>query len=133
MSTKHKLVKDDTGPPIVVALTDENTPTTNNPRGLPIDLTGATAVMFFRAVGSTTLKDTLTGTLLTGRLKADGISIDLAAPYNVAGAGGRVSFAMSATTLNTAGEYEGEIQITFPGAIIQTVYKKEKFTIRADF
>ena len=126
MASKIKMVKDDTGPPIIASITDENT-------GLPIDLTGATVVMFFRAVGGTTIKSTLTGTLLIGRVKADGKNIDTAAPYNIAGAGGRVSFALGATTLDTAGEYEGEIQYTIPAGTIQTVYEKYNFTVRADF
>lgn len=134
MASKIKLVKDDTGPPIIAAITDKNQITTANPRGVPISLVGATVVMFFREVGSTTIKDTLTGTLLTGRLKADGVNIDTDAPYDVAGAGGRVSFAFNATTLDTAGEFEGEIQITFSSPTsIQTVYEKYKFTVRADF
>lgn len=126
MASTIKLVKDDTGPPIIASITDKNT-------GLVIDLTGATVVMFFRQVGETTIKDTLTGTLLTGRLKADGINIDLAAPYDVAGAGGRVSFALNATTLDTSGNFEGEIQITYADTTVQTVYEKYKFTVRADF
>lgn len=133
MASKIKLVKDDTGPPIIASITDKNTVTQANPFGAPIDLTGATVVMFFREIGSTTIKSTLTGTLLTGRVLADGITVDTAAPYNVAGAGGRVSFAFGATTLDTAGEFEGEIQITKADATIQTVYDKYKFTVRADF
>lgn len=133
MAAKIKLVKDDTGPPIVASITNKNVVTSTNPLGVPINLTGATVVMFFRAVGSTTIKSTLTGTLLTGRVQSDGITIDTAAPYNVAGAGGRVSFAFQATTLDTAGEFEGEIQITNADTTIQTVYDKYKFTVRADF
>ena len=38
MASTIKLVKDDTGPPIIASITDKNT-------GLPIDLTGATVVM----------------------------------------------------------------------------------------
>lgn len=127
MSTKLKLVKDDTGPPIVASLTDKVT-------GLPINITGALALkLYFRAVGSTTIKDTLTGTPLTGKVKADNVSIDYNAPYNVAGAGGRLSFPLNATTLDTAGEFEGEIEVTFADATRQTVFDLYKFTVRADF
>lgn len=133
MASKIQLVKDDTGPPIVCSVTDKTSVSTSNPFGLPVDMTAATVVMFFRAVKSTTIKSTLVGTLLTGRVKADGINIDVAAPYNVAGSGGRVSFAMGATTLDTAGEFEGEIQITYANGTIQTVYKNTRFTVRADF
>lgn len=127
MSSKIKLVKDDTGPAILFSLTDEFT-------GLPIDMSaGGTTISFkFRAVGSTTLKATTAMTKLVGLLNADG-TINTAAPYNVAGAGGRCQLTWGATDLDTVGEFEGEIEITFPGPIIQTVYDKVKFSIRADF
>lgn len=134
MASNIKLVKGDTGPPIIASITDQNGAiTTASPLGPPINMTAATVVMFFRAVGSATIKATLVGTLLTGRIKADGFTIDTAAPYNVAGAGGRVSFAFQPTTLDTAGEFESEIQITFADTTIQTVYDVYKFTVRADF
>ena len=126
MANKIKLVKTDTAPPILASLTDVNT-------GLPIDLTSAVCLMNFRALGSTTIKSVMPGTLLAGKVKADGISIDLTPPYNVAGAGGRVSFAFQPTTLDTAGEFEGEIKITFPDTTVQHVYNTYKFTVRNNF
>jgi hypothetical protein len=126
MAEKIKLVQGDTKPALVVNLTDESS-------GAPIGLNGATVRLLFRAVGSTTILATLVGTLLVGKVNADG-SIDSTSPYNTAGAGGRVQFNWGSTDLTqTAGDYEGEIQITFADATIQTVYDVLKFKLREDF
>lgn len=127
MAFKIKLVKDDTGPPIIFSLTDEFT-------GDPIDLSdGGTSMLFkLRAVGSTTVKESITMTKLVGLLNDDG-TIDTNPPYNVSGAGGRCQVTWNATALDTAGEFEGEIQITLTGPVVQTVYNVVKISIREDF
>lgn len=127
MATKIKLVKDDTGPPLICSLTDEFT-------GNPIDLSaGGTSLVFkLRAVGSTTVKETITMSKLVGLLNSDG-SVTTTAPYDVAGAGGRCQVTWNATALDTVGEFEGEIEITFSGPVVQTVYNLIKISIRADF
>lgn len=109
MSEKIKLVQGDTRPQIKVTLTDEGT-------GAVIDITGATCVMKFRAVGSTTVLDTLNGTVTNG-------------------VGGEVVFLWNPNTLNVdPGDYEGEIQVTFPNnGGIQSVYELLKFKVREDF
>lgn len=119
-----KIVRGDTRPTIIASLTDKAT-------GLPVDLTGATVKMYLRQVGQTTLKDTLTGTLLLGKREDDG-SIDTDPPYNIAGAGGRVQFQPGATTFNTAGRFEGEFEVTFSDGGISTTYDKQKFLVRDD-
>lgn len=127
MASKIKLVKDDTGPQIVFSLKDAFTDE-------PIDLSniGTSLTFFFRAVGSTTLKDTITMSKLTGLQNDDG-SITTTAPYDTAGRGGRCAVPWNATSLDTVGEFEGEIQITFNDGTVQTVYDIQKFSIRADF
>ncbi len=127
MATKVKLVKDDTGPPLIFSLTDEFT-------GNPIDLSAGTTSMLFkmRAVGSTTIKASISMTKLVGLQNSDG-TVTTTAPYDVAGAGGRCQVTWTSTALDTAGEYEGEIEITFAGPIVQTVYNLVKISIRADF
>lgn len=128
MACHIQLVQNDTGPNIIVQLTDDNTK-------LPIDLSagGTSAVLKFRANGSTTLKDTLTATKLTGFMNPDG-TIDVSGAYAVAGAGGRLSFPWGATSLNgTPGQYEGSITVTFPGPVVQTVYETISFTMRPSF
>lgn len=116
------LVKDDTGPVLTITLKDSNEAAsgkTLDPDDAstwkPIDLSGsATVVMYLRKVGSTTLKDTLSGTITDAE-------------------GGEVSIAWGASSLDTAGTYEGEIQVTLASGKIQTVYDKIKFKVRADF
>ncbi len=126
MAEKIKLVQGDTKPALVLSLTDETT-------GNPIGLTNSTVRMYFRAVGSSTVLATLTGYLLVGRVNSDG-TIDSASPYNTLGSGGRVQFLWGSTDLNQdAGDYEGEIEITFADGTIQTVYDVLKFKLRKDF
>lgn len=126
MSTKIRLVQGDTKPALIVSLTDENS-------GAPIGMNGATVRMYFRALGDTTILVTLTGTLLAGVVQEDG-TIDSTAPYDTPGAGGRVQFNWGSTDLNqAAGDYEGEIEITFSDGAKQTVYDLLKFKLREDF
>lgn len=126
MADRIFLVQGDTKPNLVVSLTDETS-------AAPIGMDGATVKLYMRAVGGTTILATLTGTLLTGKVNTDG-SIDTTSPYDIAGSGGRVQFSWGASDLNqTEGDYEGEIEITFSDASIQTVYDRLKFKIRADF
>lgn len=125
MSTRIKLVQGDTRPQIVVSL--------KNQLGQAIDCTSSTIRFYFRAVDSTTVLATIVGTLLSGFVNPDG-SINSAPPYNIPGSGGRVSFNWPAGALNVdAGDYEGEVEITFSDLTVQTVYNKLKFRLRADF
>lgn len=108
MAEKIKLVKDDTLPQIKITLTDEIT-------GLPIDISGSTPRLKFRAVGGTTLIATLTGTVFDG---PNGVCV----------------FSWGQTTLDvSAGDYEGEVEITFASGGVQTVYDPLKFKVREDF
>lgn len=109
MAEKIKLVQGDTRPQIQVTLTDEST-------GSAINISGATCLMRFRAIGSTTLVDTLTGTVTNG-------------------SAGVVVFVFNPNTLDVeAGDYEGEIEVNFPsGQGKQTVYDLLKFKVREDF
>lgn len=109
MAEKIKLVSGDTRPQVQTTITDENT-------GLPVDITGATCHLKFRAVGDTTLLANLIGTVTDG-------------PNGV------VVFAWGATTLDVpAGDYEGEIEVVFgSGGGTQTVYDPLKFKVRDDF
>lgn len=110
MAEKIKLVQGDTRPAIVCTITDEVT-------GVVVGLTGATVSMKFRASGNTTLQATVPGVVTDG-------------------AGGVVAFyPASAPEMLTgdAGDYEGEITITFSDGSIQTVYDLLKFKLREDF
>ena len=109
MSEKIKLVQNYTRPAIVCTLTDDVT-------GLPIGVTGATPRLKIRAVGSDILQATVTGSVTDG-------------------ANGVVAFypATAPEMLDTAGDFEGEIEIEFSDGQIQTLYDVLKFKIREDF
>lgn len=126
MTEKIKLVQGDTRPQLVLNLTDETT-------GDPIDISSAATRLKFRAAGDTTILATLTASPIAGRVLDDG-TIDATAPYNVAGKGGRCVVGWSSTALSQpAGDYEGEIEITFSDNTVQTVYDLLKFKLREEF
>lgn len=110
MTEKIKLVKDDTRPALVCTLTDQTTEQL-------INLTGATVVLKFRAAGATELQATVPGAVTDG---PNGLVVfyPAAAPEMLSG---------------PAGDYDGEVEITFPDGQIQTVYDLLKFKVREDF
>jgi hypothetical protein len=110
MTEKIRLVRGDTKPAIVCNLTDQNT-------GSPIGIEGATVRLKFRESGA----DQLTATVI-------GVVTD---PVN----GQVVFYPSSAPEMlqNSAGDYEGEIEITFQDGTIQTVFDLLKFRVREDF
>lgn len=110
MTDKIKLVQDDTRPALVCTITDDVT-------NAAINITGATVLLKFRSIGSDTLQATVTGTVTDG---PNGVVVFYPAsnPAMLSGA---------------AGDYEGEIQITFSDGQIQTVYDLLKFKVRSDF
>lgn len=125
MSERIRLVRGDSRPPTVVNIKSRD--------ATPMDCTGATPRMYFRREGTTAPVTTLVGTLLVGFRDANDDLIT-SAPYDVAGAGGRISFAWgSALAGIEPGNYEGEIELTFPDTTVQTVYDVVKFRVRADF
>lgn len=110
MTDKIKLVKDDTRPALVCNITDSTT-------GAAIVLTGATVRLYFRAIGATTLQATVIGSITNGP-------------------NGQVTFypaSAPAMLQGAAGDYEGEIEITFSDSTVQTVYDVLKFKLRDDF
>jgi hypothetical protein len=110
---------------LVVSLTDQNT-------GNPIGLVGSTVRLKFRVAGGTTVKDILIGSLIPGLVNADG-SITTTSPYDQPGTGGRVVFSWNPTTLDTSGNFEGEIEVTFSDSSVQTAYSLLKFQVRSQF
>ena len=110
MTSRIKLVRGDTGPQIRLALTDTVT-------GNPIDLTGASVTLHFRAAGSDTVlfsrpafinPDTDT----TGICIIEWASDDLD---------------------QEEGDYEGEIEVVRASGLRETLYTVLKFKIRTDF
>lgn len=92
------------------ATLDENDSTT----WAPISLSGSTVRFRIRQVGSTTVKETITATVTDA---SNGVCT--------------VEFPTGA--LDTAGTFEGEIEITNSSSKIQTVYDLIKLNVRADF
>jgi hypothetical protein len=128
MSDKIKLVQGDTGPQLVLSLTDERT-------GLPIDLSdaGTSTRVLFREVGSDTTKAVMSCYPIAGFYDPESGTVQTSAPYDVAGRGGRVAMDWSATALDTEGEFEAEVETTFSDGRIQTAYAILKFTVREQF
>jgi hypothetical protein len=110
MADKIKLVQGDTRPALVCTITDDTT-------GQPINITGATLALKFRAAGADTLQATVPGSVTDG-------------------AAGQVAFypaSAPAMLQGEPGEYEGEIEITFADGQVQTVFDLLKFKVRGDF
>lgn len=115
------LVQGDTLPQIKITIRDENTAAAgqtldpeNQATWAKVNLTGSTVRLKIREIGATTLKDTLTGTL------TDAVN-------------GEVVFLFDSDTLDTAGEYEAEIEYTTAGGGVQTVYDLIKLRVREQF
>lgn len=115
------LVKDDTLPELVLTLKDNNTAAAgkvldpnDDSTWAAIDLTGATVRFRIRELGNTTVKSTLTCTITDA-------------------AGGVAATDFPTGTLDTAGIFEGEIEITFSSGGIQTVNDLIKLKVRGDF
>ena len=125
MAEKIPLVQGDTRPALVCTIRDRNT-------GEPVSLQSGNAKLKMRQVGGGTLTAEITGVLLPGLDAEDG-SISVVPPYDLPGAGGRVMFNWTADALAEAGDFEAEIEVTFPDTTIQTVYDRLKFKIREQF
>ena len=116
------LVKGDTLPELNLTLRDSNAAAagqildSENPSTwAPIDLTGATAKLKFKALGATALKSTITMTLQS--------------PYT----DGKVFMQWPTGVLDTAGTFTGEVEVTYSSGAIQTVYDQLKFKVRGDY
>ena len=115
------LVAGDTLPELTFTLKDSNTAATgksldanNSDTWAPIDVTGASVKLRLRALGSTSVKATLTCTVTNG-------------------VAGQVVTDFPVGTLDTAGTYEGEVETTFASGGVQTVYDLIKLKVRSDF
>lgn len=126
MANRIKLVQGDTYPQINVTIYDEGT-------NKPTDLRQAVVLLKFRESGSTTIKSTITGSLVAGFTDENGNTAYSPDPYDEDGGGGGVVFFWDADDLDVAGNFEGEVEVTFPNNRIQTVYDVVRFQIREQF
>lgn len=115
------LVQGDTLPQLKVTIRDKNTaapgatldPEDESTWAL-VNLSSSTVRLRIREIGGTTVKSTLIGT----------VTAPLA---------GEVVFLFDATTLDTAGVFEGEIEYTAQNGSVQTVYDLIKLQVREQF
>lgn len=117
-----KLVTGDTLPELTFTLKDSNTAATgqtldpnNSDTWEPINVGGASVKLRLREVGSTVIKSTLTCSVVGD------------------GSAGKVITNFPTGTLDTAGTFEGELEVTFQSGGIQTVNDLIKFKVRSDF
>lgn len=117
-----QLVKGDTLPELNLTLRDSNTAATGKvldaddvSTWAPIDLTGTTVRLKFKALGSTDLKSTIT--------------MNKHAPYTE----GKVFMQWPSGVLDTAGTFTGEVEVTYSGGGVQTVFDQLKFKVRGDY
>jgi hypothetical protein len=107
MSERIKLVQGDNLPIIRLTL--------KNADGTPLDVSGATVKVYFRAADSDTVLSTLICIPVTN------------------GSDGVVQFNFTGNTLQVdPGLYEGEVEVDF-GGLKQTVYDVLKFNVRQQF
>ena len=117
-----QLVKGDTLPELNLTLRDSNTAATGKvldaddvSTWAPIDLTGTTVRLKFKALGSTDLKSTIT--------------MSKHAPYTE----GKVFMQWPSGVLDTAGTFTGEVEVTYSSGGVQTVFDQLKFKVRGDY
>lgn len=113
-------------PTLVFALRDRIT-------GAPVDLIAGTTGIKLRvqriATPAPAAKEQAC-TKLAGRVLANG-QVDSAAPYDVAGSGGRCQAACAASFFDVAGDYDGEVQVTFSATSQQaTPYQLLRIQVR---
>jgi len=120
-SSTLSLVTGDTLPELTFTLKDSNTAASgqtldanNDATWAAINLSGASVKLRLRELGSTTVKSTLTCTV------SDATN-------------GKVTTDFPTGTLDTAGTFEGELEITFSSGGKQTVNDLIKFKVRSDF
>jgi hypothetical protein len=133
MTTKFKLVQFDTLPHIQLALYDEKT-------GKPIDLSaaGTTVRMYFRRFGQKTLKQTLVLAKLPGVVtrvdeRTNCAVVQLGAPYEANGSGGRCSVQWTQRSLDTEGAFQGEIEVSYADGSRLTIPETLRFDVRKQY
>lgn len=122
---KIKLVQGDTGPQLIVSITDSLT-------GKAVDVSdvGTQIRILFREVGAAAAKNVMPAYAIAGYLNPETGELETQPPYDVAGRGGRAVMDWAADALDTPGEFEAEVEVTTPSGRIQTAFNMLKFTVR---
>jgi hypothetical protein len=117
-----KLVKGDQGGELQLTLKDSNTAAEgqtldedDSSTWAPLDLTDSTALLKLRAEGSSTVKTT--------------VSMYHMGPATE----GKLFLQWPQEALDTAGNFTGELEITYSSGRVLTVYKELRFQIREDY
>jgi hypothetical protein len=117
-----KLVRGDTLPQVNMTLRDSNTAATgavldatDSSTWAPIDLTGATIKLKLRPKGSSVVKEVLDMFIIGDPTE------------------GSVFMGWTSTALDTAGEFTGEVEVTYGNGDIVTVFKQLRFIVREDY
>jgi hypothetical protein len=115
------VVTGDTLPAMTFTLRDSNTAASgytldpnDSSTWAAINITSATVVLRIREIGSTDTPTSLTGAVIDG-------------------SAGTVLISFEDDTFPAAGQYEGELEVTFSGGGIQTVVDLIKFKVRESF
>lgn len=124
MTDKLRLVAGDTGPDVVIPLTDANTE-----RPINVSDPGTTVVLEMWPSGDSVVKTTIPCTPIPGKVNEDG-SIDLSGPYGVPGGGGRVLLRWPAGALAVPGLHKAQVVVTLPDGVQQTTYDLAPIDIR---
>jgi hypothetical protein len=109
MTERIKLVRNDTGPQIKLTLTNELT-------DLPIDLTGASVTLHFRAVDTETVLFSRPA-FINPATASQGICI--------------IEWAVGNLNVE-AGDYEGEIEVVLSSGLRETIFSLLKFRVREE-
>jgi hypothetical protein len=116
-----KLVTGDTLPELTFTLKDSQTAASgktldanDSTTWAPINVSGASVKLRLRELGGNSVKSTLTCSVTDG-------------------SNGKVATDFPTGTLDTAGTFEGELEVTFATGGIQTVHDLIKFKVRSDF
>lgn len=116
-----KLVSGDTLPDLRLTVKDANTGATgksydenDSSTWAPMDITDGSCKLYIREVGSTTILKSLLGIIQDGE-------------------NGVVVFSFQGSPFESSGVYEGEVEVTFSGGGVQTLYDLIKFNVRDEF
>lgn len=131
MTERILLVQGNTRPQLIFTVRDENT-AQGDYLGDVINLNGCTLLFKMREAGATEIKAALPAYPVPGFEQPDG-SITMESPYDLSGVGGRAIMDWTPEALDTPGDYEAELDITFPDATVQTVYRLLKLRVREAF
>ena len=110
MANVIKLVQGDTKPSLVITLTDKSS-------NIPLNLTGITPGLKFRAAGMSELVGRVPGAVVDA---ANGVCV-----FHWSEVPGILN--------GEPGNYEGEVDLTYADGTVQTVYETLYFYLRAQF